>query len=178
MLMAGFLMHPNLLGFELATTAEQLATKFHHNPLFHIGHVIVTFILAVDKGSLCLVLSAFDALPEAQFATLVPSLQVIVDMEGLLWINRLLVLLSVGGIIQSIGLIKEKHLATWQGAAIALGLLLQINPGYDLINAIGVGMMMLGFFPLGYRTLKSALTHDRPGLSTGRTESRTCASCP
>ncbi len=194
MLLIGFLMHPNLLGFEQTSTAEQLADKFRHNPLFHIGHLIVTFavpliiamhlgvmerlkgegawygfiggvigifgafILAVDKGSLCLVLSGFDTLSEAQFEQLVPSLQVIVDYEGLLWINRLLVLLSVGGIIQAIGLVKEQHIALWQGASVVVGLLLQINPGYDLINAVGVVLMMLGFVPLGFRTLRSGLS--------------------
>lgn len=110
MLLLGFLMHPDLLSFEVTTTAQQLAANFRHSELFHIGHLIVTlavpliiaghlgiterlqgkgawygfigavvgifgaFILAVDKGSLCLVLSAFDTLPDAQFAQLVPLL--------------------------------------------------------------------------------------------------------
>ncbi len=186
-------MHPDLLSFELTTTAQQLADKFRHSELFHIGHLIVTlavpliiaahlgivarlqgkgiwygfigavigifgaFILAVDKGSLCLVLSAFDTLPDAQFAQLVPSLQVIVDRAGLLWINWLLVLLPLGAIVQSIGLIKEKQVATWQGIGMIVGLLLLNNPDIEMISSVGAVLMMLGYIPLGIDTLKSGV---------------------
>ena len=112
-------------------------------------------VLFVAVG--CLVLSGFDTLPEAEFAQIGPALQTIVDMEGLLAINRLLVLLSVGGIIQAIGLVKEGHLRAWQGAGIALGLLLQINPGFDIINAAGMAVAMVGYWPLGVRTLREGL---------------------
>jgi hypothetical protein len=115
------------------------------------------FILAVDKGSLCLVLSAFDTLPDAQFATLVPSLQVIVDRAGLLWLNWLLVLLPLGGIIQSIGLIREKHVATWQGIGMIVGLLLLNNPDIEIISSIGAVLMMLGYIPLGIKTLQAEI---------------------
>lgn len=193
MLLLGFLMHPDLLSFELTTTAQQLADKFRHSALFHIGHLIVTlavplimaahlgiverlqgkgawygfigavigifgaFILAVDKGSLCLVLSAFDILPDAQFTQLVPSLQVIVDRAGLLWLNWLLVLLPLGAIIQSIGLIKEKQVATWQGISMIVGLLLLNNPDIELISSIGAVLMMLGYIPLGANILKAGV---------------------
>jgi hypothetical protein len=191
MLLLGFLMHPDLLSFELTTTAQQLADKFRHSELFHSGHLIVTlavpliiaahlgiverlqgkgiwygfigavvgifgaFILAVDKGSLCLVLSAFDTLPDAQFTQLVPSLQVMVDRAGLLWLNWLLVLLPLGAIIQSIGLIKEKQVALWQGIGMIVGLLLLNNPDIELISSIGAVLMMLGYIPLGIHILKS-----------------------
>jgi hypothetical protein len=193
MLLLGFLMHPDLLSFELTTTAQQLADKFRHSELFHIGHLIVTlavpliiaaqlgimarlqgkgiwygfigavvgifgaFILAVDKGSLCLVLSAFDTLPDAQFAQLVPSLQVIVDRAGLLWLNWLLVLLPLGAIIQSIGLIKEKQVATWQGIGMIVGLLLLNNPDIEIISSVGAVLMMFGYIPMGIKILKSGV---------------------
>ena len=193
MLLLGFLMHPDLLSFELTTTAQQLADKFRHSELFHIGHLIVTlavpliiaahlgiverlqgkgiwygfigavvgifgaFILAVDKGSLCLVLSAFDTLPDAQFAQLVPWLQVMVDRAGLLWFNWLLVLLPLGAIIQSIGLIKEKRVATWQGIGMIVGLLLLNNPDIEIISSVGAVLMMLGYIPLGIKTLQAGI---------------------
>lgn len=210
MLLVGFLMHPNLLGFELTTTAEQLAAKFRNNDLFHIGHLIVTFavpliiamhlavmqrlrgkgcwygfiggligifgafILAVDKGSLCLVLSGFDTLSDADFAQIGPALQTIVDMDGLLAINWLLVLLSVGGIIQAIGLVKERQLRAWQGIGIVVGLLMQINPGFDIINAAGMALAMLGYWPLGFRSLKAALAPS-PEPSGAATLTSMCA---
>lgn len=201
MLLLGFLLHPDLLSFELTTTAQQLADKFRHSELFHIGHLIVTlavpliiaghlgilerlqgkgawygfigavvgifgaFILAVDKGALCLVLSAFDTLPDAQFAQLVPLLQVMVDRAGLLWLNWLLVLLPLGAIIQSIGLIKEKQVARWQGIGMIVGLLLLNNPDIELISSVGAVLMMLGYIPLGIRILKAGI-----GSETGQSK--------
>ncbi|MCB0108645.1 MAG: hypothetical protein KDE53_22145 [Caldilineaceae bacterium] len=196
MLLLGFLMHPDLLSFEVTTTAQQLAANFRHSELFHIGHLIVTlavpliiaghlgiaerlqgkgiwygfvgavigifgaFILAVDKGSLCLVLSAFDTLPDAQFAQLVPLLQVMVDRAGLLWLNWLLVLLPLGAIIQAIGLIKEKQLATWQGTSMIVGLLLLNNPDIELISSVGAVLMMVGYIPLAIKILRSDTTAE------------------
>lgn len=190
MLLMGFIMHPNLLAMEGLETAEQLVERFRHNPLYHIGHIIVTFavpviiivmigtmnllqgkgkahgfwgavlgifgafILAVDKGALCLVNSAFDTLPDDQFSGLVPYLEVIVDKEGLLVILWLLSLLTIGGIIQAIGLIKEKVIHTWQGILIIIGLLLLNNPDIDLIGAVGSTLMCTGYIPWGIKELK------------------------
>lgn len=76
--------------------------------------VFGAFILAVDKGALCLTLSAFDTLPETDFIKFAPYLQVIVDKSGLLKVCYLLPLLPLGAIIQSIGLIKERYIDKWQ----------------------------------------------------------------
>ncbi len=158
MLLTGFLMHPNLLKLEALQTVEQLVVRFHKQPVYHIGHLIVmfavpviiiglvsimnvlqgegkrlgfwggimgvfgAFILAVDKGALCLVLSAFDTLPEAQFQEFVPFLNVIVNKAGLLWVVWLLPLLPIGASIQAFGLMKEKFISTWQGICIVAGL--------------------------------------------------------
>ena len=43
-------------------------------------------ILAVDKGALCLVTSAFDTLPEADFQYLTPGIEVMFQYKGWLWI--------------------------------------------------------------------------------------------
>ena len=64
------------------------------------------FILAVDKGALCLVLSAFDTLPEAEFQEFVPFLSVVVNKAGLLWVVWLLPLLPCRGIHTGIGTVK------------------------------------------------------------------------
>lgn len=146
MLLAGFLMHPNLLRFEPLENVEQLVGRFHNQPVYHLGHFIVmfsvplimiamisimnvlqgngrklgfwggiialfgAFILAVDKGALCLVLSAFDTLPEAEFQEFVPFLSVLVNKAGLLWVVWLLPLLPVGASIQAVGLLKERFI--------------------------------------------------------------------
>jgi hypothetical protein len=193
MLLTGFLMHPNLLKLEALQSVEQLVGRFHNQPIFHIGHLIVmfavpvimialisfmnvlqgngkklgfwggiiglfgAFILAVDKGALCLVLSAFDTLPEAQFQEFVPFLNVIVNKEGLLWVVWLLPLLPLGAAIQVLGLLKEKFISKWQAVCIITGLLLLNNPDIELISATGAFLMCAGYIPWGVRILQGRM---------------------
>jgi hypothetical protein len=193
MLLTGFLMHPNLLKMEALQTVGQLVGRFHNQPKYHIGHLIVmfavpvimislisimnlmqgkgkklgfwggimglfgAFILAVDKGALCLVLSAFDTLPEDQFKEFVPFLSVIVNKAGLLWVVWLLPLLPVGNAIQVIGLMKEKFISKWQGTCIIVGLLLLNNPDIELISSIGALLMCAGYIPWGVRILQGRM---------------------
>jgi hypothetical protein len=191
--MAGFLMHPNLLKLEALQTVEQLVGRFHNQPIFHIGHLIVmfavpvimialinimnvlhgngkrlgfwggiiglfgAFILAVDKGALCLVLSAFDTLPEDQFKVFVPFLSVIVNKEGLLWVVWLLPLLPVGAAIQALGLFKERFISKWQTVCLITGLLLLNNPDIELISAAGALLMCAGYIPWGVKILQGRM---------------------
>jgi hypothetical protein len=115
------------------------------------------FILAVDKGALCLVLSAFDTLPEDQFHKFIPFLSVIVNKAGLLWVVWLLPLLPVGAAIQAFGLIEEKFISKWQGACIIAGLLLLNNPDIELISSIGALLMCAGYIPWGVRILQGRM---------------------
>lgn len=193
MLLAGFLMHPNILKFEALQTVEQLVGRFHNQPLYHIGHFIVmlavpvimiflissinvlqgkgkklgfwggitglfgAFILAVDKGALCLVLSAFDTLPKAQFKEFVPFLSVIVNKEGLLWVVWLLPLLPIGAALQALGLMKEKFINKWQGVCIITGLLLLNNPDIEIISTTGALLMCAGYIPWGIKILQGRM---------------------
>ena len=193
MLFIGFLMHPNLLNLEALQTVEQLVSRFHNQPAYHYGHLIVmfavpvimiallnfmnvlqgkgkqlgfwggiiglfgAFILAVDKGALCLVLSAFDTLPEAKFQEFVPFLNVIVNKAGLLWVVWLLPLLPIGAAIQAFGLMKEKFISKWQGACIVVGLLILNNPDIEFISTIGALLMSAGYIPWGIRILNGRM---------------------
>ncbi|OFY89946.1 MAG: hypothetical protein A2266_10770 [Bacteroidetes bacterium RIFOXYA12_FULL_40_10] len=196
MLLAGFLMHPNILNLEALQTVEQLVGRFHNQPIFHFGHLLVmfavpvimialisfmnvlqgkgkqlgfwggviglfgAFILAVDKGALCLVLSAFDTLPEAQFQEFAPFLSVVVNKAGLLWVVwllPLLPLLPIGASIQALGLLKEKFISKWQGVCIIFGLLLLNNPDIELISATGALLMCAGYIPWGVRILQGRM---------------------
>ena len=115
------------------------------------------FILAVDKGALCLVLSAFDTLPEEQFQDFIPFLSVIVNKAGLLWVVWLLPLLTFGAIIQAFGLINERFISKWQGTCIILGLLLLNNPDIELISSVGAFLMCAGYIPWGVRILQGRM---------------------
>lgn len=190
MLLAGFLMHPDLLEMKMLHTAQDLVDRFHNNLLYHIGHFIVmmavpliivamvgimnrvqgkgrkyafwggiigifgAFILAVDKGALCLVMSAFDTIPEPQFQGLIPYLEVIVQKAGLLWIVYFLPLLPLGAVIQTIGLMKEKVVQKWQGILIIIGLLLLNNTEIELISTVGSVLMSIGYISWGIKELK------------------------
>ena len=193
MLLVGFALHPNLLKLQALQTVEQLVGRFHNQPIFHVGHLIVmfavpvimislisfmnvlqgsgkrlgfwggiiglfgAFILAVDKGALCLVLSAFDTLPEAKFQEFVPFLSVIVNKEGLLWVVWLLPLLPVGAAIQALGLFKEGFISRWQTVCLIIGLLLLNNPDIELISATGALLMCAGYIPWGVRILQGRM---------------------
>ena len=189
MLFIGFVTHPNLLAMEPLHTVDQLVGRFHNNPMYHIGHLIVTFavpviivffigtmnllqgvgkkygfwgavlgifgafILAVDKGALCLTMSAFDTLPEDRFIEFTPFLEVIVSKKGYLFIVWLLFALVIGGIIQTIGLMKESIIKKWQGTLIIIGLCLLINPDIELISSVGTALMCIAYIPWGIKEL-------------------------
>ena len=114
------------------------------------------FILAVDKGALCLTMSAFDTLSEEQFAVFAPFLQVIVSKSGLLFIVWLLFALVIGGIMQIVGLLKEKIIQKWQGILIIAGLLLLLNPDIELISSIGAALMCFAYIPWGIMEFKKS----------------------
>jgi hypothetical protein len=116
-----------------------------------ITGIFGAFILAVDKGALCLVLSAFDTISEPQFQGLIPYLDVVVQKTGFLWIVYFLPLLPLGAIIQTIGLIKENVIQKWQGSLIITGLLLLNNPETELISTIGSILMCIGYIPWGIK---------------------------
>jgi hypothetical protein len=193
MLLCGFLLHPNLLSFELVTDAEVWATEFRGNFLFHFGHLIVlftvplvivvgvrcmrtttgrgawlvfiggvagifgAFILAVDKGALTLVLSAFDTLPDAEFEGIYPALQVLLDRGGWLWVVQLLIFLPLGFSLQAIGLARAGAIGKPQAAIIVIGLLLLLAGDIEVITSVGAVLMCIGYIPMGLRELRGQL---------------------
>ncbi|MBT8254277.1 MAG: hypothetical protein KJN68_09910 [Bacteroidia bacterium] len=122
------------------------------------------FVLAVDKGALCLTMSAFDTLPEDQFNQFIPFLEPIVAKKGLLIIVWLIFFLIIGGIIQTIGLFKEKVIKKWQAALIIIGLLLLVNPDIELISAVGTALMCVAYFPWGFKELRKSDKIEIPSV--------------
>jgi hypothetical protein len=137
-----------------------------------------SFILAVDKGALCLVLSAFDTLPEAQFQNFIPYLDVIVHKAGLLWVVWFLPLLPLGTIIQALGLRKERYISKWQTVCIISGLLLLNNPDIELISSIGAIFMCAGFIPWGVRILQGRLRCNSTSCPKFQSKQVVCNNCP
>jgi len=119
--------------------------------------VFGAFMLAVDKGSLTFVLTAFQTIPDDQFIGIFPALQALLDKAGWLWIVWLFLLLPIGFILQTIGLMKENIIPKWQGVSIIVGLLLLINPDIEIISTVGATLMCIGLISIGIWELKGTL---------------------
>ena len=63
----------------------------------------------------------------------------------------LLFALVIGGVVQTIGLMKEKVIQKWQGILIIVGLLLLLNPDIELISSIGSALMCIAYIPWGIK---------------------------
>ncbi|MDH3206036.1 MAG: hypothetical protein OEO79_05455 [Gemmatimonadota bacterium] len=119
--------------------------------------VFGAFILAVDKGALTLVLTAFDTLPEGTFEQIYPALQVMLERAGWLWIVYLLALLPVGFIVQAIGLAKAGIIGKGQAALIVIGMATLFVGDIEIITAAGAVLMCFGYVPMGMRELRGEL---------------------
>lgn len=111
--------------------------------------IIGAVALAADKGALCLVPSAFDTLEDKEFSQLMPGLQTLLDNKGYIGVVRFLILLPIGFIILSIGLILAGAIPTWQGVTLIIGMLFMINPDIDLLSLIGSCFMLISFGSMG-----------------------------
>jgi hypothetical protein len=118
-----------------------------------ITGIVGAVLLAGDKGALCIVLSAFDTLPEPEFEAIRPALRTIVERKGLLAIFWALPLLPIGAILQLAGLMKAGVMPAWSGVAGIVGLLLLNNPDLDLVSSAGALCMCFAYIPLGLRML-------------------------
>jgi hypothetical protein len=122
-----------------------------------IGCVLAIFgaiILTIDKTALCLVPSAFDTLPEAQFAQLLPGIEAMFNYKGWLALIWLLPLLPIGFTVQFIGVYKAGVLPRWQSIMGALGSLLLANPDIDIIGLAASVILAIALIPLGIQLIK------------------------
>ncbi|MCP4384163.1 MAG: hypothetical protein GY798_22590 [Hyphomicrobiales bacterium] len=119
--------------------------------------VFGAFMLAVDKGALTFVLTAFMNMPEAQFAAIKPALEAIFQRQGWLWITWGFVALPIGFVLITIGLIKEQIVPRWQGICTIVGLVLLINPDIEIISSTGAALMCIGLIPLGLKDMIGSL---------------------
>ncbi len=125
-----------------------------------IGGVMGAFgavLLAVDKTALCLVMSAFETLPEAEFAQLLPGIQALFHFKGYLAILYLLPLLPIGFLVQGIGLYRANAIPRWQSAALIvamLGLGVAAAVDVDLFGLVATVILAFSFIPLGIQLIR------------------------
>lgn len=120
--------------------------------------ILGALILAADKGALCLTMSALDTLPEDKFLNTMPGLLAMFEKKGWLILIQGLVLLPIGFIVQAIGLLKSRSLATWQCILFLIGALFIGTPdGVEIINLTAAILMAIACIPYG---LKLIITHE------------------
>jgi hypothetical protein len=117
--------------------------------------ILGALMLAADKGALCLTMSALDTLPEKEFVKMMPGLLAMFGKEGWLVLIWGLILLPIGFIIQAVGLLKSRSLATWQSILFLIGVLFIGTPdGVEIINLTAAILMALAFVPYGLKLIK------------------------
>jgi len=112
-------------------------------------------ILAVDKGALCLVPSAFDTLSEAEFASLTPGIEAMFQNKGLLWLLWFLPLLPIGFIVQTVGLVLSNEIPRWQSVPMLIGSILMANPDIDIIGLVATIFLGIGFIPYAIQLVRN-----------------------
>lgn len=128
--------------------------------LIFVGGVVGifgAFVLAVDKGALTLVLTAFDTLPDAEFDRIEPALQALLDKAGWLWMVQLLALLPLGFALQAVGLARAGVIGKATAAVIVVGLLMLLAGDIEIISATAAALMCIGYVPMGVRDLRGEL---------------------
>lgn len=119
--------------------------------------VIGAVFLAADKGALCLVTSAFDTLPEDQFAQLLPGLEAMFNKAGWLVLVWLLALLPIGFALQAVGLILARAIPRRQSVLLLIGSVLLANPDIEIISLIASVLLAIALIPLGIQIINGRL---------------------
>lgn len=112
-------------------------------------------MLAADKGALCLTMSALDTtLTEAEFQQMMPGLLAMFAKKGCLILIWGLLCLPIGFVIQGIGLLKSKSLATWQSLLFIIGVLFIGTPdGVENVNLTASILIAAAFIPYGFKII-------------------------
>jgi hypothetical protein len=125
--------------------------------------IIGALCLAVDKGALCLTMSAFDTLPENEFVKMLPGLLALFEKQGWLVLLWGLPLLPLGFLIQTIVLLKSGSITRWQCILFLIGTLFIGTPdGAEILNLSAAILMAIAVIPYGIKLLRdeSALRQE------------------
>jgi hypothetical protein len=114
-------------------------------------------LLAADKGALCLTMSALDTLPEKEFAQMMPGLLAIFSFKGWMALVWGLLLMPIGVLIQTVGMLRAKVLPGWQlGLLLVSVAVIGFPDGAEIINLTAAMVMAAAMLPYGVRLMGSA----------------------
>ncbi|MGD8813959.1 MAG: hypothetical protein PVI78_05725 [Anaerolineales bacterium] len=128
-----------------------------------IGGVMAVFgaiVLAADKTALCLVMSAFESVPEAQYAGLLPGIEALFGFKGYIAILYFLPLLPVGVLIQAVGLYRTNVIPRWSSVLIIISMLgmgVSAAVDIDLFGLIATIVLAVSYIPLGIQFIRGDL---------------------
>ena len=101
-------------------------------------------------------MSALDTLPENEFVKMMPGLLTMFGKQGWLILIWGIILLPIGFIIQTIGLLKTNSIAKWQSILFLIAMLFIGTPdGVEIINLTAAILMAIALVPYGYKLLVS-----------------------
>jgi hypothetical protein len=116
--------------------------------------ILGAIILAADKGALCLTMSAFDTLPEKEFAQIMPGVLAMFTKQGWLVLLWGILFLPIGFAIQAIALLKTNTFSFWQSLLFLIGVLLVGTPdGVEIINLSASILMAIALVPYGIQII-------------------------
>jgi hypothetical protein len=119
--------------------------------------ILGAIFLAVDKGALCLTMSAFDTLPEKVFTQIMPGVMAMFTKQGWLLLVWGIVCLPIGFAIQAIALFKTNTFPRWQSILFLIGVLLVGTPdGLEIINLSASILMAIALVPYGIQIIKKS----------------------
>jgi hypothetical protein len=146
----------------LIVVALHLMKLLDRSPLAWAGFIgallaiLGAIMLAADKGALCLTMSAFDTLPENEFARIMPGVLAMFTKQGWLVLLWGISFLPIGFAIQAIALLKTNIFPRWQSILFLIGVLLVATPdGLEIINLIASILMAIAFVPYGIQIIGS-----------------------
>ena len=121
--------------------------------------ILGSLALAADKGALCLTMSSFDSLSDAEFENMMPGLLAMFSKQGWLGLIWGIMLLPIGFGIQAIGLLKSAALPRWQSGLFLLGVLFIGTPdGAELINLVASLFIAVALIPYGVQIIRSQMS--------------------
>lgn len=119
--------------------------------------IVGACLLAADKGALCLTMSALDTVPESQFAPMMPGLVAIFSLKGWMGLVWGLLLMPLGVIIQTVGMLRARVLPRWQAGLLLISVALVGFPdGAEIVNLVAAVGMAGAMVPYGVGLLRNA----------------------
>jgi hypothetical protein len=116
--------------------------------------ILGALMLAADKGALCLTMSAFDAVPDAQFSHMMPGLLALFAKQGWVVLVWGILLLPVGFGIQAIALAMTRIIPRWQSILFLVGVLfIGVPDGVEIVNLTASVLLAVAFIPHGIRLI-------------------------